>query len=223
MRKKSNVCFGSPLQIVTIFNFPSGASTFECTGVTLTDSWKGRLYARNRLSLLRFLVSTWMKRVQIMASIDVSVKHCSFWDICNICRVPSARAVGRVWTGNSWTGSPINRFYASLATRMFPLPWIKTMCFSAFWQSLDCWKCCTHRSFYWSSVNRWQPTIFIIHSDHFRLHFYNIRQCQLTIKNHHQSALVVGHIPPNQIGLPWLHICVLCSALDGLQLNINIT
>ena len=42
------------------------------------DSWKGRLYARNGLSLLQFLVSTQMKRLQIMVSIDVSVKHCSY-------------------------------------------------------------------------------------------------------------------------------------------------
>ena len=45
----------------------------------------------------------------------------------------------------------------------------------------DSWKCCTHRSFNGSSVNLSQPTIFLIHSDHFRIHFYNIRQCQLTI------------------------------------------
>ena len=49
------------------------------------------------------------------------------------------RAVGRAWTGNSRTDSPSNRFYASLATRMFPLPWIKTVFFSAFWQSHHCW------------------------------------------------------------------------------------
>ena len=42
MRKKSNVCFGSPLQVVTISNFPSGAHTFECTGVTLADTGSGR-------------------------------------------------------------------------------------------------------------------------------------------------------------------------------------
>ena len=89
------------------------------------DSWKGQLYTRNGLSLLQFLVSTYMKRLQIMVRIDGSVKHCSIWNICNICRVFSARAVGRAWTGNSRTDS----FYASLATRMFPLPWIKTVFF----------------------------------------------------------------------------------------------
>ena len=41
--------------------------------------------------------------------------------------------------GNSRTDSPSNHFYASLATRMFPLPWIKTVFFSAFWQSHHCW------------------------------------------------------------------------------------
>ena len=98
------------------------------------------------LSLLQFLVSTWMKRLQIMVSIDGSVKHCSFWNICNICRVLSAHAVGRAWTGNSRTDSPSNRFYASLATRMFPLPWIKTVFFflhSDNRTTADSWKCCT--------------------------------------------------------------------------------
>ena len=42
MRKKSNVCFGPPLQIVTIPNFPSGAPIFECTGVTVADTGSGR-------------------------------------------------------------------------------------------------------------------------------------------------------------------------------------
>ena len=109
------------------------------------DSWKGRLYARNGSSLLQFLVITWMKRLHIMISIDVSVKHCSFWNIYNICRVFSARAVGRAWTGNSRTDSPSNRFYASLATRMFPLPRIKTVFFlhSDNRTTADSQKCCT--------------------------------------------------------------------------------
>ena len=93
------------------------------------DSWKGWLHTRNGLSLLRILVSTQMKCVQIMISIHVSVKHCSFWNICNICRVLSARAVVWAWTGNGRTDSPSNRFFASLATRMFPHPWIKKMRF----------------------------------------------------------------------------------------------
>ena len=42
MRKKSNVYFGSPLQIVAISNFPSGAPTFERAGVTLADTGSGR-------------------------------------------------------------------------------------------------------------------------------------------------------------------------------------
>ena len=62
-----------------------------------------------------------------------------FWNICNICRVLSARAVGRAWTGNSRNDSLSNRFYASLATRMLPLRWIKTVFLSAFWQSQHCW------------------------------------------------------------------------------------
>ena len=93
-----------------------------------------------------------MKRLQIMVSIDGSVKHCSFWNICNICRVLSARAVGRAWTGNSRTDSPSNRFYASLATRMFPLPWIKTVFFSAFWQIVS------SQLFF----NHWWPLSFVL-------------------------------------------------------------
>ena len=42
MRKKSNVCFESPLQMVTISKFPLGAPNFECTGVTLADMGSGR-------------------------------------------------------------------------------------------------------------------------------------------------------------------------------------
>ena len=41
--------------------------------------------------------------------------------------------------------SPSNRFYASLATRMFPLPWIK-LCFflhSDNRTTAESWKCCT--------------------------------------------------------------------------------
>ena len=123
-----------------------------------------------------------MKRLQIMASIDVSVKHCSFWNICNICCVPSARAVGRAWTGNSWN-SPSNRFYASLATRMLPLPWIKTMCFSAFWQSRHVWLLKMLHPLFILLIwcQSFIVNYFLIHSDNFRLHFYNIRQCQLTI------------------------------------------
>ena len=138
-----------PFKIITISHFPSGGLTFSSALGSRSqkresvagnvNSWKGWLYARNRLSLLRFLVSRYMNRLQIMVSIDVSIKYFSFWNICNICRTLSARAVGRAWTGNSRTDSPSNQFYASLATRMFPFPWIKTVCLSAFWQSHHCW------------------------------------------------------------------------------------
>ena len=118
------------------------------------DIWKGWLHARNGLSLLRFLVSTQMKCVQIMVSIHVSVKHCSFWKICNICCVLSAHAVVWAWTWNGRTDIPSNRFFASLATRMFPHPWLKKAFFlhSDNRATADGWKYCTHRSFYWSSV-----------------------------------------------------------------------
>ena len=38
-----------------------------------------------------------------------------------------------------------------------------------------------HCSFYWSSVKSLLANCFLIIGDHFRLHFYNIRHCQLTI------------------------------------------
>ena len=103
-----------------------------------------------------------MKRLQIMVSIDGSVKHCSFWNICSICRVLSARAVGPAWTRNSRTDSPSNRFYASLATRMFPLPWIKTVFFlhSDNRTTADGWKCCTTVHFTDLVSNRFWPTVF---------------------------------------------------------------
>ena len=52
------------------------------------------------------------------ASINVSVTHCSFWNICKICCVLSfPLAVGWAWTEDGWTDSPSNCFYSSLATR----------------------------------------------------------------------------------------------------------
>ena len=113
---------------------PSGAlgsrsHTREAVTVNV-NSWKGRLYTRNGLSLLLFLFSTPMRRVQIMVVIiDVSGRHGSFWSIHNIYRVLSTRAVGPAWTWNSRTDNPRNRFYVSLATGIFLLPWIKTSCF----------------------------------------------------------------------------------------------
>ena len=57
------------------------------------------------------------------------VKHYSFWNIYSIFRVPSARAVGRTWNGNSRTDSPNNCLHASLAIGTFPLPWINQFFF----------------------------------------------------------------------------------------------
>ena len=42
MRKKSNVCFGSFLQLFTISDFLSDVLTFLCTEVTLADTGSGR-------------------------------------------------------------------------------------------------------------------------------------------------------------------------------------
>ena len=105
------------------------AHTREAVTVNI-NSWKGRLYTRNGLPLLSFLFSTPMRRVKIMVVIiDVSVKHGSFWSIRNINVVLSDRAVGPAWTWNSRTDNPRIRFYVSLATRIFHLPWMKTSCF----------------------------------------------------------------------------------------------
>ena len=160
-----------------------------------------------------------MNGLQIMVSIDGSVKHCSFWNICNICRVLSARAVGRAWTGNSRTDSPSNRFYASLATRMFHLPWIKTVFFSAFWQSHHCWqlKMMHHCSLYWSSVKSFLANCFLIIGDHFRLHFYNIPQCQLTIS--WVAMVTCGPIVfPKVLWMQHLRIIFDFNALDMMQI-----
>ena len=75
-KKITNVCFYSPcthlrVHKVMLANMRSGY--WKCG--------KGRLYARKGLLLLRFLVSTQMKHVQIIVNIDVSVKHCRFWNI----------------------------------------------------------------------------------------------------------------------------------------------
>ena len=53
------------------------------------------------------------------------------WSVfmCQLNTVVSARAVVWAWTGNSRTDSPSNRIFASLATRMFPHPWIKNAFF----------------------------------------------------------------------------------------------
>ena len=42
MRKKIKCLFWIPLLIVAISNFPSGAPTFGCAGVTLADTGSGR-------------------------------------------------------------------------------------------------------------------------------------------------------------------------------------
>ena len=142
-----------------------------------------------------------MKRLQIMVSIDGSVKHCIFCNICNICRVLSARAVGRAWTGNSRTDSPSNHFYASLATRMFPLPWIKTVffCILTVAPLLIVDNC------------------FLIIDDHFRLHLYNIRQCQLTIS--WVAMVTCGPIVfPKVLWMQHLRIIFDFNALDMMQI-----
>ena len=146
MRKKKIKClFWSPLT-----NRYNSQLSFGCTHLRVHRGHAPR-HGKRSLQMLTVeradytqemdchFFNSWSVHRWSVVSIDVSVKHCSFWNICNICRVLSARAVARAWTGNSRTDSPSNHFYASLATRMFPLPWIKTVFFSAFWQSHHCW------------------------------------------------------------------------------------
>ena len=171
MRKKiTNVCFGPLIQIATISNFPSGAPTVSALQshsqareavAGNVNSCKGRLYAINGLLLLLFLVNTQMNYMQIIV----------VWNICYICRVLSARAVGRAWTGNSRTDNPSNRFYAQMGT--FPLQWIKTVffCILTIAPLMMIEKIAYSVHFTDPVSDRCQTTISLIHSDQFFLHF----------------------------------------------------
>ena len=90
------------------------------------------------MSLLRFRIRIHMSRVQATNSVDISVKHCSFFNISNVCHVFSSysqSSINRKWRTDS---CPSNGFCSSLATRRF-LPWINMLCFSTFWQLPCCW------------------------------------------------------------------------------------
>ena len=58
--------------------------------------------------------------------------------------------------------APATRFYASFATRMFPLPWIKTVFFmhSDNRTTADSWNCCTTVHLTDLVSNCFQPTVF---------------------------------------------------------------
>ena len=81
-----------------------------------------------------------------------------------------------------------------------------------------------HCSFYWSSVKSFLATnCFLIIGDHFRLHFYNIRQCQLDNQlgghgdmwSHCFPESIVNAASPN-------HLWFQCLGKDAdLQINSN--
>ena len=92
------------------------------TREVVVDSWKGRLYAKMGC----YYFYCW------------SVHR---WFVCKSWLVLMCQL-----------NRPSNRFYASLATRMVPLPWIKTVCFSENCTIADGSKFCTHLLFNLSTV-----------------------------------------------------------------------
>ena len=128
------------MQIITISNFALGAPTFRCAGV-------GHTCKHGKRSLEMFKVETVYYRQDMDCNyldpgqhIDEACgHHAKYWcvgytlyfsEYFQHLPCPSARAVGRVWAGNSGPDSPSKHFYVSLAAREFPLPWIKAACFS---------------------------------------------------------------------------------------------
>ena len=73
-----------------------------------------------------------------------------------------------------------------------------------------------HCLFYWSSVQSCLANCFLIIGDHFRLHFYNIRQCQLTIS--WVAMVTCGPIVfPKVLWMQHLRIIFDSNALDMMQ------
>ena len=74
-----------------------------------------------------------------------------------------------------------------------------------------------HCSFYCSSVKSFLANCFLIIGDHFRLHFYNIRQCQLTIS--WVAMVTCGPIVfPKVLWMQHLRIIFDFNALDMMQI-----
>ena len=74
-----------------------------------------------------------------------------------------------------------------------------------------------HCSFYWSSVKSFLANCFLIIGDHFCLHFYNIRQCQLTIS--WVAMVTCGPIVfPKVLWMQHLRIIFDFNALDRMQI-----
>ena len=74
-----------------------------------------------------------------------------------------------------------------------------------------------HRSVYWYSVKSFLANYFLIIGDHFRLHFYNIRQFQLTIS--WVTMVTCGAIVfPKVLWMQHLQIIFDFNALDMVQI-----
>ena len=74
-----------------------------------------------------------------------------------------------------------------------------------------------HCSFYWSSVKLFLANCFLIIGDHFRLHFDNIRQCQLTISR--VAMVTCGPIVfPKVLWMQHLRIIFDFNALDRMEI-----
>ena len=83
--------------------------------------------------------------------------------------------------------------------------------------TVDGWKYCTHRSFYWYSVKSLPTNYFLIDSDQFHLHFYNIRHCQLTITC--VTMVTCGPIVfPKVLWIQLLQVNFDFNALDMVQI-----
>ena len=74
-----------------------------------------------------------------------------------------------------------------------------------------------HRSVDWSSVKSFQANFFLIIGDHFRFHFYNIRQFQLTIS--WVTMVTCGPIVfPKVLWMQHLQVIFDFNALDMVQI-----
>ena len=100
--------------------------------------------------------------------------------------VISARAVSQAWTGNRRTDSAATALFATLATRMFPLPWMITACFSASWQIA-----LLSMTKYFAPTVHVTDLVWIISSQHFYLKRpYSIASLQYSSMPHNASLQI---------------------------------
>ena len=197
MRRKSNVNFRSPLQIFTISNCPSGAHTSECTG--------GGFRRHEKLSLeiltverydymqemdchyFHSVVNTHMNRVDIIVSIGVSVKHCSFLIFATFA-VSFQLVLSVEHELKIAERQPQQPLLRVIANQNVTLPWIKTVCASCIptivpllWWS----KFFTHCSFYWSIVKSFPSKCFLsVATTSFHHHYHHHHH-----HHHHQNKI----------------------------------